>query len=118
MKEIRKGSTKIKESVEGTTYESGVGADQTAKKIMEITDHPSPHVYKPIEWMNEKCPRYRNDKISSTDGKCKDRDIRLAFYDLETGEFRKDVTCFRYAFIVMKWMILICTLCQKKELNQ
>ena len=62
------------------------------KKIMEIIDHPSPHVDRAIEWMKEKCPRYRNDidKVSSTDGKCKDRDIRLAFYDLETGGFRKD----------------------------
>ena len=40
--------------------------------------------------MKEKCPRYRNDKVSSTDGKYKNRDIRLAFYDLETGGFRKD----------------------------
>ena len=40
--------------------------------------------------MKEKCPQYRNDKVSSTDGKCKNRDIRLAFYDLETGGFRKD----------------------------
>ena len=53
LKEIRKRTTKIKESVEGTTYESGVGADQTAKQIMEIIDHPSPHVYKSIEWMKE-----------------------------------------------------------------
>ena len=85
MKEIRKRTTKIKESIEGTTYESGVGADQTAKKIMEIIDHPSSHVNKAIEWMKEKSPRYGNDKVSSTDGKCKDRDIRLAFHDLETG---------------------------------
>ena len=41
LKEIRKRTTKIKESIEGTTYESGVG---TARKIMEIIDHPSPHV--------------------------------------------------------------------------
>ena len=78
LKEIRKRTTKIKESIEGTTYESGAGADQTAKNIMEITDHPSPHVYKAKEWMKEKCPRYRNNKVSSTDSKCKDRDIRLA----------------------------------------
>ena len=52
-----------------------------------IIDHPSPHVNKAIEWMKEKCPWYRNDKVSSTDGKCKSRDIRLAFYDLETGRF-------------------------------
>ena len=64
LKEIRKRTTKIKESIEGTTYESGVGADQTAKKIMEIIYHPSPHVNKAIEWMKEKCPRYRNDKVS------------------------------------------------------
>ena len=70
--EIRKRTTKIKESIEGTTYESGVGADQTTKKRMEITDHPLPHVCKAIEWMKEKCSRYRNDKVSSTDGKCKD----------------------------------------------
>ena len=53
LKEIRKRTTKIKESIEGTTYESGIGADQTAKQIMEIIDHPSPHVYKAIEWMKE-----------------------------------------------------------------
>ena len=41
LKQNRKRTTKIKEPIEGTTYESGVGADQTAKKIMEITDHPS-----------------------------------------------------------------------------
>ena len=46
LKEIRKRTMKIKESIEGTTYESGVGTDQTAKRIMEITDQPSPHVYK------------------------------------------------------------------------
>ena len=63
VKEIRKRTMKIKESIEGTTYESGVGADQTAKNIMEITDHPSPHVNKAIEWMKEKCPRYRNNKV-------------------------------------------------------
>ena len=39
--------------------------------------------------MKEKCLRYRNDKMSSTDAKC-NRDIRLAFNDLETGGFRKD----------------------------
>ena len=75
LKEIKKRTTKIKESIEGTTYESGVGSDQTAKKILEIIDHPSSHVYKAIEWMKEKCPWYRNDKVSSTEGKCKDRDI-------------------------------------------
>ena len=91
LKEIRKRTTKIIESIESTTYESGVGADQTARKIMEIIDHPSPHVYKAIERMKEKCPRYRNDKVLSSDCKCKDRDIRPGFYDLETGGFRKDV---------------------------
>ena len=30
LKEIRKHTIKIKESIEGTVYESGVGADQTA----------------------------------------------------------------------------------------
>ena len=98
LKEIRKRTTKIKESIEGTTYESGVGADQRAKKIMEIIDHPSCHVNKAIEWMKEKCPRYRNDKVSSTDGKCKNRDIRLAFYDLETGGFRKDADLLQVCF--------------------
>ena len=49
LKEIRKRTKKIKESVEGTTYESGVDAGQTAKKIMEKIDHPSPHVYKTTE---------------------------------------------------------------------
>ena len=53
MKEIRKHTTKIKEPIEGTTYESGCGAYQTAKKIMEIIDHPSPHMYKAIEWRKE-----------------------------------------------------------------
>ena len=98
LKEIRKRTTKIKESVEGTTYESGVDADQAAKKIMEIIDHPSPDVYEAVEWMKEKFPRYRNDKLSSTDGKCKDRDIRPAFYDLETGEFRKDADLLQVCF--------------------
>ena len=98
LKEIRKRTTKIKESIEGTTYESGVGADQTAKKIMEIIYHPSPHVNKAIERMKEKRPRYRNDKVSSTDGKCKNRDIRLAFYDLETGGFRKDADLLQVCF--------------------
>ena len=65
---------------------------------MEIIDHPSPHVYKAIEWMKEKCPRYGNDKVSSTDGKCKDRDIRLAFYDLETGGFGKDADLLQVCF--------------------
>ena len=65
---------------------------------MEIIDHPSPHVNKAIEWMKEKCPRYRNDKVSSTDGKCKSRDIRLAFYDLETGGFRKDADLLQVCF--------------------
>ena len=67
---------------------------------MEIIDHvyPSPHVYKALEWMKEKCPRYRNDKLSSTDGKCKDRDIRLAFYDLKTGGFRKYADLFQVCF--------------------
>ena len=98
LKEIRKRATKIKESIEGTTHESGAGADQKAKKIMEIIDHPSPHVYKAIEWMKEKCPRYRNDKVSSTDGKCKDRGIRLAFYGLETGGFSKDADLLQIYF--------------------
>ena len=53
LKEIKKRTTKIKESIEGSTYEPGVGADQTAKKIMKIIDHPSRHVYKAIEWMKE-----------------------------------------------------------------
>ena len=48
--------------------------------------------------MKEKCPWYRNDKVSSTDGKCKDRDIRLAFYDLETGGFRKDTDLLQVYF--------------------
>ena len=65
---------------------------------MEIIYHPSPHVNKAIEWMKEKCPWYRNDKVSSTDGKCKNRDIRLAFYDLETGGFRKDADLLQVCF--------------------
>ena len=65
---------------------------------MEIIYHPSPHVNKAVEWMKEKCPRYRNDKVSSTDGKCKNRDIRLAFYDLETGGFRKDADLLQVCF--------------------
>ena len=65
---------------------------------MEIIYHSSPHVNKAIEWMKEKCPRYRNDKVSSTDGKCKNRDIRLAFYDLETGGFRKDADLLQVCF--------------------
>ena len=63
LKEIRNRTTRIKESIEGATYESGVGADQTTKKIMEIIDDPLHHVNKAIEWMKEKCPRYRNDKV-------------------------------------------------------
>ena len=98
LKEVRKRTTKIKESIEGTTYESGVSADQTAKKIMEIIYHPSPHVNKAIEWMKKKCPWNRNDKVSSTDGKCKNRDIRLAFYDLETGGYRKDADLLQVCF--------------------
>ena len=43
---------------------------------MEIIDHPLPHVNKAIEWMKEKCPRYRNYKVSLTDGKCKHRDSK------------------------------------------
>ena len=37
-------------------------------------------------------------KVSSTDGKCKNRDIRLAFYDLETGGFRKDADLLQVCF--------------------
>ena len=50
LKEIRKCTMKIKESTEGTTYESGDGVDQTAKKLIKIIDHHSPHVDKAIEW--------------------------------------------------------------------
>ena len=48
--------------------------------------------------MKGKCPRYRNDKVSSTDGKCKNRDIRLAFYDLETVGFRRDADLLQVCF--------------------
>ena len=100
LKEIKKGTTKIKESIEGmhNLRIRSWRRSNSKKKIMEIIDHPSPHVYKPIEWMKEKCPRYRNDKVSSTDAKCKDIDIRLAFYDLETGGFRKDTDLLHVCF--------------------
>ena len=65
---------------------------------MEIIDHPSPLVHKVIEWMKKKCARYRNDKVSSTDGKCNGRHIRLAFYDMETGGFRKDADLLQVCF--------------------
>ena len=57
---------------------------QQNKNNMEIIDHISPHVNNAIEWMKEKYPRYRNDKVSLTDGKCNNKNIQLAFYYLET----------------------------------
>ena len=48
--------------------------------------------------MKEKCPRYRNDKVSSTDGKCKNRDFRLAFMIWKLEGLGRTLTCIQVCF--------------------